>query len=87
VEGWTKPRSSTIDLVIASNSVQVSMVEIATDLYTGSDHERLSWEINDGGNDKWETHTVATPRWKIRKPVKDDEEDGMATRMDESIMS
>jgi hypothetical protein len=72
-KGGHSHRSSTIDLVIASNSAQVSMVEIATDLYTGSDHETLCWEINDGGNDKWETHTVATPRWKIRKPVKNDE--------------
>jgi hypothetical protein len=64
-KGGQSNRSSTIDLVIASNSAQVSMVEIATYLYTGSDHETLCWEINDGGNDKWETHTVATPRWKI----------------------
>jgi hypothetical protein len=72
-KGGQSHRSSTIDLVIASNSAQVSMVEIATNLYTGSDHEKLCWEINDGGNDKWETHTVATPHWKIRKLVKNDE--------------
>jgi hypothetical protein len=73
-KGGQSHRSSTIDLVISSNSAQVSMVDIAIDLYTGSDHETLYWEINDGGNGKWETHTVATPRWKIRKPVKDGEE-------------
>jgi hypothetical protein len=33
----------------------------------------VCWEINDGGSDKWETHMIATPRWKIRKPVKNDE--------------
>jgi hypothetical protein len=49
------------------------MVEIETDLYTGSDHETLCWAINDGGIDRWATHTVATSRRRIRKPVKDDE--------------
>jgi hypothetical protein len=61
-KGGHSHRSSTIDLVIASNSAQVSMVEIVTDLYTESVHETLSWEINDGGNDKWETYTVGIPR-------------------------
>jgi hypothetical protein len=72
-KGGQSHRSSVIDLVIDSNSPQDSMVEISTDLYTGSDHETLCWEFNDGGNDKWETHTVATPCYKIRKPVKHDE--------------
>jgi hypothetical protein len=40
-------RSSTIDLFIASNKAQLSMAEIATDLYTGSDHETLCWEIDE----------------------------------------
>jgi hypothetical protein len=48
-KGGLSHRSSTIDLVIASNSAQISMVEIATDLYTGSHHETLCWEINNGG--------------------------------------
>jgi hypothetical protein len=39
--GTPSHQSSMIDLVIACNSGQVSMVEIATDLYTGSDHETL----------------------------------------------
>jgi hypothetical protein len=71
--GRQSHRSSMIDLVISSNSAQVSMIEIATDLYTGSDHETLVGEINDEGNEKWETHTVATPRKMIRKLVKNDE--------------
>jgi hypothetical protein len=54
-----------IDLVIASSSAQVSMVEIATALFPGSDHKTLSWNINDGGNDKYKTHTVPTPRWMM----------------------
>jgi hypothetical protein len=48
------------------------MVEIATDLYTGSDHETVCWEINNGGNDIWDTTTVATPPWKLPQPVKND---------------
>jgi hypothetical protein len=43
--GGKNHRSSTIDLVIASNAAPGSMAEIATDLYTGSDHKTLSWEI------------------------------------------
>jgi hypothetical protein len=48
-KGGENHRSSTIELVIASHSAQVSMVEIASDLYTGSDHETLCWEIDDRG--------------------------------------
>jgi hypothetical protein len=48
-KGGKNHRSSTIDLVIASHSAQVSMVEIGSDLYTGSDHDKLCWEIDDGG--------------------------------------
>jgi hypothetical protein len=66
-------QSSMIDLVIASNSAHVLMVEVVADLYTGSDHETLCWEFNDRGNDKWEIHTVATRRWKIQKLVKNEE--------------
>jgi hypothetical protein len=40
-KGGINHRSSTIDLVIASNAAQVSIVEIASDRYTGSDHEML----------------------------------------------
>jgi hypothetical protein len=53
--------SSTIDLVIASHLAKVSMVEIAPDLYTDSDHEILCWEIDDRGSEKWETHKLSTP--------------------------
>jgi hypothetical protein len=74
-KGGKNHRSSTIDLVIASHSAQVSMVEIASDLYTGSDHETLCWEIDDGGWESWETHKISSPGWKIRKPFKDDERD------------
>jgi hypothetical protein len=40
-KGGQSHQSSTIDLVIASTSAQVSMVEIGIDLYTGSDRETL----------------------------------------------
>jgi hypothetical protein len=82
-------RSSMIDLVIASNSAQVSMVEIATDLYTGSDHETLCWEINDGDNDKWETHGSYSTLEDLETGEKRREKrrGGMATRMDESNIS
>jgi hypothetical protein len=74
-KGKKNHRSSTIDLVIASNAAQVSIVEIASDLYTGSDHETLCWEIDEGGNMEWTTQQDLTPRWKIREPIKDDEKD------------
>jgi hypothetical protein len=45
-KGGNNNRSNTIDLVIASNNAQLSMAEIATDLYIGSDHETLCWEID-----------------------------------------
>jgi hypothetical protein len=38
-------RKNTIDFAIASDSANISMVAIAWDLYTGSDHETLGWEI------------------------------------------
>jgi hypothetical protein len=65
--------SHTIDLVIASNPAQVLMVGIGIDVYTGSDHQMSCWEINNGGNCKWEIHTIATPCWKIRKMVQSEE--------------
>jgi hypothetical protein len=45
-KGGKNYRPSTIDLVIATNAAQVSIAEIASDLYTGSDHETLCWEID-----------------------------------------
>jgi hypothetical protein len=74
-KGGKNHRLSIIDLVIASNAMQVSIVEIASDLYTGADHERLYWEIDEGGNKEWKTQEDLTPRWKIREPIKDDEKD------------
>jgi hypothetical protein len=74
-KGGKNHRPSTIDLVIASNAAQGSIVEIASDLYTGSDHETLCWEIDEGGNKEWTTQQDLTPRWKIREPIKDDEKD------------
>jgi hypothetical protein len=74
-KGGNNHRPSTIDLVIASNAAQVSIVEIGSDLYTGSDHETLCWEIDEGGNKEWTTQQDLTPRWKIREPIKDDEKD------------
>jgi hypothetical protein len=52
-------RSNTIDLV-ASNKAQLSMTDIATDLYTGSDHQTLSWEIDelDRGTDNHHKATI-----------------------------
>jgi hypothetical protein len=40
-KGRNNQRSSTIDLVIASDEAEVSMAEIAADLFTGSDHKTL----------------------------------------------
>jgi hypothetical protein len=51
-KGEKNHRSSTIYLVITSNTAQVSMAEIASNLYTGSDHETLCSEINEGGSDE-----------------------------------
>jgi hypothetical protein len=51
------------------------MVEIASDLHTGSDHEPLCWEINEGGNQEGKTQQDLTRRWKFREPIKDDEKD------------
>jgi hypothetical protein len=68
--GRQNHRSSTIDLVIASNAAAVSMAEIATDLYTGSDHETLCWEI--GNCSVEENRRVQIPLWKIWKPIKND---------------
>jgi hypothetical protein len=42
--------------------------EIASDLYTGSDHEILFWEI--GESSVKETKRMQVPRWKIRQPIK-----------------
>jgi hypothetical protein len=63
--------------VIASNETDVSMVEIASDLYTVSDHETLCWEINEIGNtsDTVELRKIETTRWKIRQPLKNDDID------------
>jgi hypothetical protein len=51
------------------------MAEIATDLYTGSDHETLYWEIGklDGGTDN--NHKAIIIGWKIQQPVKNDDID------------
>jgi hypothetical protein len=40
-KGGKNYRSSMIDLVIASNEAEVSMAEVASDLFTGSDRETL----------------------------------------------
>jgi hypothetical protein len=74
-KGGTMHRTSTIDLVIASNEAQVSAVEVASDLFTGSDHETLCWEFNEKDRENWETHRRAIPRWKIRQPIKNDDHD------------
>jgi hypothetical protein len=74
-KGKKNHRPSTIDLVIASNAAQVSIVEIASDLYTGSDHETVCCEIDQGGNTEGTTPQDLTPRWTIREPIKDDEKD------------
>jgi hypothetical protein len=73
--GGKNHRSSTIDLVIASNETDVSMAGIASDLYTGSDHETLCWEINEIGNtrDTGELRKIEITRWKIRQPLKNDD--------------
>jgi hypothetical protein len=63
--------SSTIDLVIASNALQISVVEIASDLDTGSDHETLCEEIDEEGNKEWTTQQDLSPRWMIWEPIKD----------------
>jgi hypothetical protein len=75
--GGKNNRSSTIDLVISSNEADVSMMEIASDLYTGSDHETLCWEINEIGNtrDTGELRKIETTRWKIRQLLKHDDID------------
>jgi hypothetical protein len=49
-KGGKNHRTCTIELVIASQEVDISMAEIATGLYTGSDHETLCWEIIQGYN-------------------------------------
>jgi hypothetical protein len=49
-KGEKNHRPSTIDLLIASNATQVSIIEIASDLYMGSDQETLYWKIDEGGN-------------------------------------
>jgi hypothetical protein len=63
--------------VIASNEVDVSTVEIAPDLYTGSDHETLFWEINEIGNtrDTGGLRMMDTTRWNILQPLKNDDID------------
>jgi hypothetical protein len=66
--GGQNHRSSTIDLVIASNVATISVAEIASDLYTGSDHKTLCWEI--GESSVKETKRMQVPRWKIRQPIK-----------------
>jgi endonuclease/exonuclease/phosphatase family metal-dependent hydrolase len=57
-KGGTNHRTSTIDLVIASDAANISMVEVASDLYTGSDHETLCWEIDEGKS--YETRKAGT---------------------------
>jgi hypothetical protein len=49
------------------------MAKIATDLYTGSDHETLCWEI--GNCSAEENRRVQTPRWKMRNPIENDDID------------
>jgi hypothetical protein len=58
-KGKKNHRTSTIDLVISSHEADISTAEIATDLYTGSDHETICWEINEGYN--------SSDRGKLRK--------------------
>jgi hypothetical protein len=72
-KGGTNHRTSTIDLVIASDAPNISMVEVASELHTGSDHETLCWEIDEGKS--YETRKAGTTRWKIRQPIKNDEID------------
>jgi hypothetical protein len=66
--GGQNHRSSTIDLVIASNTATISVAETASDLYTGSGHETLCWEI--GKSSAKEVKRMQVPRWKIRQPIK-----------------
>jgi hypothetical protein len=49
------------------------MAEIAADWFTGSDHKMLCLEFDDKAGSNWETHKRTSPRWKIRQPVKDDD--------------
>jgi hypothetical protein len=61
-KGGNNPRSSTIDLVITSDEVKVSMVEIAAYLFTGSDHKMLCWKFDDKAGSNLETHKRTSPR-------------------------
>jgi hypothetical protein len=74
-KGGKNHRHSTIDLVIASNAAQISIIEIALDINSTSDHELHCWEIEEGGNTEWTTPQDLTPRWKIQEPIIDDEKD------------
>jgi hypothetical protein len=69
----TNHRTSTINLVIVSDAANMSMVEVASDLYTGSDHEKLCWEIGEGK--RYETRKAGTTWWKISQPIKNNEID------------
>jgi hypothetical protein len=55
-------RTSTIDLVIASNEAELSIVEVASDLFTGSDHKTLYWEFNEKDRGNWKIDRRAIPR-------------------------
>jgi hypothetical protein len=48
-KGVTNDRPRTIELVIVSKAIQVSIVEIVSDHYMGTDHKRLWWEMNNRG--------------------------------------
>jgi hypothetical protein len=73
-KGGNNHQSSTIDLVIASNQAHVSMAEIASDLYTGSDHETLCWEIDDLEGTLDSRRNPKIVRSKRRPPIKNDEQ-------------
>jgi hypothetical protein len=53
----------------------VSIVEIASDLNTGSDYETLCWEIDEAKNKEWTPQQDLSPKWKIQELIKDDEKD------------
>jgi hypothetical protein len=82
--GGKNHRTSTIHLVVASNEADISMAEIATDLYTDSDHRTICWGINEGYNirDRGELRKATTTRWKIRQPIKTDDIDEEEWRKD-----
>jgi hypothetical protein len=76
--GFTRQRSSIIDLVISGPGHSIGELEatIADGLRTGFDHEALSWELfssNPGLSDDFDDSP--TPAWKLSPPIKPDDKD------------